>query len=399
MNFIKTLFLLFLCFVTFVSTAQNTIILLTQQKEFIAGDTILLKFNANNAKNYQIYCSNSYGSTLVNSEIDNNKIIFKIPPYVSNKTGIVNWKIVNDKNNISGQFKIISKSKPISLETYLGPPSIEAGRIDYTMLVVIPTDDLDNPLKKGTSVKVKHQFLKSERKVKVLTDNLIAFKKIYSPLKSGRMLISSASLGLNSKEYSLNIMPAIGTDFKLFFKRNHKYADGNQITTFYTSIIKDKNKNVISDGSFVDFFITNKKGNMLKTAGTTINGIAYAKMIHPEFEDNWKVKAYITGISESKILKISYKKIIEKFDINFSNNNRTVKIGPLKSFMNQMIPDGLKVKLAIYKDEKLLNDIIRKSKDGFVYFNLNSNIYENGNYTIKITAAAVTKIFEAKKLW
>ncbi|WCC43893.1 hypothetical protein PJW08_08620 [Tenacibaculum finnmarkense] len=399
MNFIKNLFLLFCCFVTLVSTAQNTIKLLTQQKDFIAGDTIHLKFNSNNTKIYQIYCSNSYGSTLLNSEINNDTIIFKIPPYLSNKIGVLNWKIVNDKNNISGQFKIIPKHNPISLETYLGPPSIEAGSIDYTMLVVIPTDDLDNPLKKGTSVKVKHQFLKSERKVNVLTDNLIAFKKIYSPLKSGRMLISSASLGLNSKEYSLNIMPAIGTDFKLFFKRNHKYADGNQITTFYTSIIKDKNKNVISDGSFVDFFITNKKGNMLKTSGTTINGIAYAKMIHPEFEDTWKVKAYITGISESKILKISYKKIIEKFDINFSNNNRTVKIGPLKSFMNQMIPDGLKVKLAIYKDEKLLNDIIKKSKDGFVYFNLNSNIYKNGNYTIKITAAAVTETFQAKKLW
>ncbi|MBE7660283.1 hypothetical protein F7646_06780 [Tenacibaculum finnmarkense genomovar finnmarkense] len=399
MNFRKNLFLLFLCFVTLVSTAQNTIKLLTQQKEFIAGDTIHLKFNSNNTKIYQIYCSNSYGSTLINSEINNDTIIFKIPTYVSNKIGVLNWKIVNDKNNISGKFKIIPKSKPISLETYLGPPSIEAGRIDYTMLVVIPTDDLDNPLKKGTSVKVKHQFLKSERKVKVLTDNLIAFKKIYSPLKSGRMLVSSESLGLNSKEYSLNVMPAIGTDFKIFFKRNHKYADGNQITTFYTSIIKDKNKNVISDGSFVDFFITNKKGNMLKTAGTTINGIAYAKMIHPEFEDNWKVKAYITGISESDILKISYQKIIEKFDVKFSDNNRTVKVGPLNSFMNQMIPDGLKVKLAIYKNEKLLNDIIKKSKDGFVYFKLNSNIYKNGNYTIKITAASVTETFEAKKLW
>ncbi|MCD8435021.1 hypothetical protein G1K37_07280 [Tenacibaculum dicentrarchi] len=396
MNFIKNLFLLFLCFVTHITTAQN-ITLLSKEKQFIAGDTILLKFNTNSAKKYQMYCSNSYGSTLLNSEIINNKIIFKIPPYLSNKSGILNWKII--KNNISGQFKIVPKQQPVSLETYLGPPSIEAGGTDYTMLVVIPTDDLDNPLKKGTIVKVKHQFLKSERKTNILTNNLIAFKNINSPLKSGRMIITSESLNLNSKEYDVNIMPAIGTNFKLFFKRNHKYADGNQITTFYTSIIKDKNRNVISDGSFVDFFITNKKGNMLKTSGTTINGIAYAKMIHPEFEDNWKVKAYINGISESDILKINYKKIIDKFDVNFYDNNRTVKVGPLKSFMNQMIPDGLKVKLAIYKDEKLLNDIIKKSKDGFVYFNLNSNIYKNGNYTIKITAAAVTDTFQAKKLW
>ncbi|MEX6625516.1 hypothetical protein [Tenacibaculum salmonis] len=396
MNFIKNLFLLFLCFVTHITTAQN-ITLLSKEKQFIAGDTILLKFNTNSAKKYQMYCSNSYGSTLLNSEIINNKIIFKIPPYLSNKSGILNWKII--KNNISGQFKIVPKQQPVSLETYLGPPSIEAGGTDYTMLVVIPTDDLDNPLKKGTIVKVKHQFLKSERKTKVLTNNLIAFKNINSPLKSGRMIITSESLNLNSKEYDVNIMPAIGTNFKLFFKRNHKYADGNQITTFYTSIIKDKNNNIISDGSFVDFFITNKKGNMLKTSGTTINGIAYAKMIHPEFEDNWKVKAYINGISESDILKINYKKIIDKFDVNFSDNNRTVKVGPLKSFMKQMIPDGLKVKLAIYKDDKFLNNIIKKSNDGFVYFKLNSNIYKNGNYTIKITAAAVTDTFQTKKLW
>ncbi|WBX72626.1 hypothetical protein PG913_06795 [Tenacibaculum pacificus] len=398
MNFIKNLFLLFWCFVTLVTTAQD-ITLLSKEKQFIAGDTIHLKFNTNSTKKHQMYCTNSYGSTLINSEVINNKMFFKIPTYISNKTGVLNWKILNNKNNISGQFKIVPKQQPVSLETYLGPPSIEAGGTDYTMLVVIPTDDLDNPLKKGTIVKVKHQFLKSERKTKVLTNNLIAFKNINSPLKSGRMIITSESLNLNSKEYDVNIMPAIGTNFKLFFKRNHKYADGNQITTFYTSIIKDKNRNVISDGSFVDFFITNKKGNMLKTSGTTINGIAYAKMIHPEFEDNWKVKAYINGISESDILKINYKKIIDKFDVNFYDNNRTVKVGPLKSFMNQMIPDGLKVKLAIYKDEKLLNDIIKKSKDGFVYFNLNSNIYKNGNYTIKITAAAVTDTYQAKKLW
>ncbi|WP_370408607.1 hypothetical protein [Tenacibaculum dicentrarchi] len=398
MNFIKNLFLLFWCFVTLVTTAQD-ITLLSKEKQFIAGNTIHLKFNTNSTKKHQMYCTNSYGSTLINSEVINNKMFFKIPTYISNKTGVLNWKILNNKDNISGQFKIVPKQQPVSLETYLGPPSIEAGGTDYTMLVVIPTDDLDNPLKKGTKVKVKYQFLKSERKIKVLTNNLIAFKNINSPLKSGRMIITSESLNLNSKEYDVNIMPAIGSNFKLFFKRNHKYADGNQITTFYTSIIKDKNNNIISDGSFVDFFITNKKGNMLKTSGTTINGIAYAKMIHPEFEDNWKVKAYINGISESDILKINYKKIIDKFDVNFSDNNRTVKVGPLKSFMKQMIPDGLKVKLAIYKDDKFLNNIIKKSNDGFVYFKLNSNIYKNGDYTIKITTAAVTKTFEAKKLW
>jgi hypothetical protein len=194
-------------------------------------------------------------------------------------------------------------------------------------------------------------------------------------------------------------MPAISLNFEISSKRNHEYADGNQITTFSTSIIKDKNNNIVSDGTFVDFFITNKKGNILKTSGSTLNGIAYAKMIHPEWEDNWKVKGYIIGISESNNLEITYKKVIEKFDVVFSDNNRILTIGPLKSFMNQMIPDGFQVKLSLYKKGELLNNIFEKSKDGYVVYNLNPNIYKNGNYVLKITTAGITKTFQNKKLW
>ena len=41
----------------------------------------------------------------------------------------------------------------------------------------------------------------------------------------------------------------------------------------------------MSDGTYVSFFITNKKGNILKTSGTTIQGIAHSKIIHPDFEE------------------------------------------------------------------------------------------------------------------
>lgn len=399
MSFKNILIFIIYWFVIQTITAQNTVTLLTQQQQFIAGKNITLVFEAAKNINLKIYCTNSYGSTLLNSEKNNKHHTFKIPPYISNKIGMLSWRIIGVENSLSGQIKIIPKEKPVSLETYLGPPSIQAGGTDHTMLVIIPTDDLDNPLKANTPVFLKHQFLKSEKNKALITNNLITFKNIYSPLKSGRMLFSTTCLGLNSKEYDANITPAIGTNFKIFSKRNHQYADGNQITTFYTSIIKDKNNNVISDGSFVDFFITNKKGNILKTSGTTINGIAYAKIIHPDFEDKWNIKAYIPGICESNKLKISYKKIIEKFDVNFLNNNRTVKVGPLKSFMNQMIPDGLKVKLAIYKNGRLLNTTIKQSKDGFVFFKLNSNLYENGSYHLKITTAEVTTTFQSKKLW
>ena len=400
----QLLFLLFF-FTIFVSVkAQETSIktsvsLLTTKKEFVANDKVILEFNTEKETNFQLYCSNSYGAVVLNSIVSENKIAFEIPKFLSKKRGTISWKTLNLESEISGNIKIKSIVEPTTIETYLGPPSIDAGTVDYTMLVVIPTDSLDNPIRDNSKVIVKHQFLKSEKKEPISTDKLIGYKNIYSPLKSGRIIISSESFGLNSKEFDVNVMPAIATNFKLFANRNHDYADGNQITTFYTSVITDQYKNIVSDGSFVEFFITNKSGGILKTSGTTVNGIAKAKIIHPDFAEKWKVKAYFIGISESDILEINYKKIIENYTVAFSKDSRTITVGPLKSFMNQIIPDGLSIKLSIYEDEILVNNIFKESNNGFAEFYLNPNIYQNNSYRMIIETAGIKQEYKAVKLW
>jgi hypothetical protein len=398
------LFLIFFQLITVSFSAQETTIdqsisLVSTKNKFVAGDKVILEFTSKKESSLQLYCSNSYGSSLVESKISDNKINFEIPSFLSKKKGIISWKIINSSQAIFGNITILSKIQPKTIETYLGPPSIDAGGIDFTMLVLIPTDSLDNPIRNNSKVFVKNQFLKSEKKQTIFTDKLIAYKTFFSPLKSGRMIISSESFGLNSKESDVNIMPAIATNFNLFIQRNHEYADGNQITTFFTSVIKDKNNNIVSDGSYIEFYITNKKGDILKTSGTTINGIAKAKIIHPDFEENWKIKAFFVGISESDVLEIKYKKVIEDYNVSFLKNNRDIMVGPLKSFMNQIIPDGLSVKMTIYKDNILIDELFKESKSGFSNFYLDPNIYENNLYKIIIETAGIKKEFKSFKLW
>lgn len=398
------LFLIFFQLIVVSFFAQETassasISLLSTKNEFIAGDTIILEFTSKNKRSFQLYCANSYGSSVIASKILDNKITFKIPYFLSKKKGILSWILLNSKETISGNISILSKIQPKTIETYLGPPSIEAGGTDFTMLVLIPTDSLDNPIRNKSKVIVKHQFLKSEKQEAIFTDKLITYQTFFSPLKSGRMIISSESFGLNSKESDVNIMPAIATNFKIFVRRNHEYADGNQITTFYTSVIKDRNNNIVSDGSYIEFIITNKNNNILKTTGTTINGIAKAKIVHPDVEEKWRIKAYFIGISESNILEIKYEKIIEDYNVTFINKNRSIKIGPLKSFMNQIVPDGLSVKLAIYKNNILINELYKESKKGYTDFYLDPNIFENNTYKIIVKTAGITKKFKNLKLW
>jgi hypothetical protein len=400
----KLFFLLFFQLIVVSLIAQETMIdsnidLFAGKNEFVAGDKIILETNIKDKKNIQLFCSNSYGSSIVEPLLINGKLTFEIPSFLAQKKGVLSWKVLTKNQTISGNIKIIALKKPVVIESYLGPPSIDAGNVDFTMLVVIPADSLDNPIKNNSKVTVKHQFLKSKKEETIFTNQLIGYKNIFAPLKSGRIIISSESFGLNSKEFDVNVMPAIATNFTLFLHRNHEYADGNQITTFYTSVIKDQNDNIVSDGSFVEFFITNKYGNILKTFGTTINGIAKAKMIHPDYEETWKIKAYLIGISESNAIEVAYKKVIKSYNVSFSKNNRTIKIGALKSFMNQIIPDGLSVKLSVFKNNVLINELYKESRNGYVEFYLDPNIFENNSYKIITETAKITKEFKELMLW
>jgi hypothetical protein len=390
-------------FLLFASSANGlgaeTIQLETTQQEFTAGETIILTFSGTQDASIKLYCANSYGTTIIKPTIENQQLQYMLPTQITSKIGMVNWKLLDKTTSLSGSFKIIPQTQPVAMETYVGPPSIEAGEIDYTMLVVIPTDALDNPLKENTDVILKRQFLANQQEETIQTKNLLAYQRIYAPTESGRMLLATECLELNSKEYTVNIMPAISTDFEIFAKRPHEYADGNQITTFTTSVLRDKNNNVISDGSYVEFFITNNDGNLLKTAGMTIDGVATAKMIHPDHAETWNIKAYVKGISESNTISLRYTQVIEDFTVKFSENNRNIEVGPLQSFMKQLIPDGLQVSLTISQNGKTLETYIKESRDGFANFELNPNIFKDGNYDLEITTAGITKTFQAKKLW
>jgi hypothetical protein len=369
--------------------------LITKQKEIIVGKPINLEFNTSLSNKLKMFCSNSYGSSVIYSIKKNKKLVFKIPQFLTNKRGVLSWKIYHDNKMIkNGQINLLPSKISKSLEMYLGPPSIEAGGLDFTMLVTIPTDSLDNPLADNTPLVYKTQFLEKKTSTNLKVKNLITHKNIFSPAKSGRMLISSNHNVKDSKEIDVNIVPAIGEDFKIFVTRNHNYADGNQITTISTSIIRDKNNNIVSDGTFVYFFIKNSNDAVLKTFGKTINGVAKAKMIHPDREAKWRIKGYISGIAESLPLNISYQKAVTDFNIELTNKNRTLTVGPIKSFMNQMIPDGLNVKFHIIQNNRTLKTYSIETNKGYAKFYINKNLITKGIYNFKIETAGLSKTYK-----
>lgn len=362
-----------------------------------AGQPITIKFQTTSLINTQLILSNAFGSSTIRPEKSDQELLFSIPKNYSRKSGLCHWVLLaNGKPVHKGMLKIAPKtSVKATLETYFGPRSITAGGIDFSMLICVTTDPFDNVFPNGTEALFKSQFLSSISESKVPSEDLISWKNIYSTNKSGRILVTASVEEITSKELTTMVFAANAESFTVEAKRNHTYADGNQIMGLHTDVIKDRFDNIISDGSMVNFIIENSKGSLLKTVAPSIGGIAKANMLHPSEKDEWKITAYVTGAAKSNTIKTKFDTAITDYTVNFSPDNRTILIGPLKSFMEQLVPDGIILQLDVHSETGVYIESKKISSiKGLGTFELPSEYFANGNYHLVIKAVGIIKTFD-----
>lgn len=338
----------------------------------------------------KLILSSSYGSTVLKATVDSEAVYFLIPSYIAKKSGWITYSLVlNTKILNNGSFEIVPTSAIQSpIESYLGPPSILAGGEDYSMLVVTATDTLDNLLVNDTPVLIREHFEAIGANTPNKIAKRIAWKRIYSQEKSGRLFVSATINNTSSKEQITDVFPNNAVDFSIVEKRTHPYADGNQIANLKTDQIIDSYGNVISDGTLVTFYITASDGTAMQTSGTTIDGVASAKLLHPDAAVSWKIQAFVSGIAESNKIELTFQSIVSDFQFHFSDDNRLLQVGPIKSYMNQIVAEGTEVKLTINNDEKVL---IQATNQGVVNFNLPKTYFEAGTFVLTIETLGISK--------
>jgi hypothetical protein len=392
--------LLLLAFGTALSYSKNNdFTLLTKTSTFVAGQKVELAFSSTSkTATPELYIIHSYGKTLLESKNQNGTNIFEIPAIYTQKMGTISWFLINpEANELNSTIQIVpNNNTKTQIENYLGPRSILAGGADFTMMVSVPTDGYDNPKPDETPIVIKHQFLNDITTETKKTKNFIAWKNIYSSIKSGQILSSTSSEKTVSKEIETEVYPNIATDFSISYSRNHDYADGNQITTISSAVIKDQFNNIVSDGTSVLFTISTKNKLLLKTYGTTINGIATGQILHPDHADTFIIIGYVTGIAKSNTLILIYKPIISSFNYLFSKNNRQITVGPVTSFMGQLVPDGIKVTLKIFDENKLVNTLFDETSKGIARFSIPPDFYTEKQYHFEISILGLTMKIKSK---
>lgn len=375
-------------------TNEITFEVLPSNNTYIAGDTIQLQFRGKKTASPLLWLSSAFGSTLIEPILKEDRFIFTLPIPFSQKAGSCNWQLINDTTIYTdGSISILPNTHTkIQMESFIGPKSITAGGADFSMLVISPTDVYDNPLPDTTQININHQFDSNIENESAKITNGIAWKNVYSTKKAGRMATTAFYESYSSKEMIAKVNPAKALDFTINYSRNHSYADGNQIIIFSTNIIKDEFKNIVNDGTLVSFIVKDSKGMLLKTVGTTINGIAKGGLLHPNEPEDWAVTGYVTGAAKSNTIVISFEPAVKDFQVVYSSNGRNIQIEKILSFMHQLVPDGIPVDLEIKNEAGVLIATKQStSRLGHAEFLLPKDFYPNSTYIVTIRAAGITK--------
>jgi len=351
-----------------------------------AGQPLTLQFSISGKGMPLLMVSNTLGTSVVKGVRSDGKVSYSFPSEFTRISGTCHWSLLHNRKVFDkGKIEILNAEANIQMETYIGPRNIYAGPKDYTMVVAVPTDIYDNPVVEGTELHVHTQFMDTKESIKVTTGHLIGWQRITSREKASRLFINTSSQGITSRELVVDVHPSQATPFTITYERSHSYADGNQVITFSTSVIRDRYDNNISDGTTVIFIVTTSGGVKLKTQGNTINGVARAFMLHPDRAANWKVQGFVLGAANSPPIAVDFEPAVTAYEVEFLKETNKLQIGPVVGYLAQQQPDGMPVHIEMYNsNENRVDTIAGVLVNGFCTKTLPLEHRSPGTYRLQI---------------
>ncbi|MBT8234802.1 MAG: hypothetical protein KJO04_01295 [Bacteroidia bacterium] len=359
----------------------------------IAGDPGRLAFLGPDGIDAYLQLDNSYGSVVLSPNSKERGLVFFLPDPITQVAGLCTWKLIH-KNQVvfNGDLSILPHTESgIRMESYLGPKDIIAGDSGKAMVVSIPTDPFDNPLPDGTPVRIEERFKGATESIIDSLHHLISWRRIKPETRSGRIFVKTIAGSSPSIEMYTDVSSGAGTDFEISYERNHDFADGNQVIRLKTSVIKDRFENTVTDGTLVTFHIESGEGASLYTNATTVNGIAVAKIVHPEVASQWKLTAIIAGVASSNTLELNFNSAVEEFEAAFSAENQILSIGPINGFMGQLVPDFTPAVITVSYGDGRNERMTVYTRDGYAKLDVTSLISESPPIQFEIRILGRTK--------
>ncbi len=359
------------------------------KKVYLAGEeiqgTITSSLQANDLHLFAFSFGKYYTLDFKNSS---KEMGFKIEEKITKKSGILQILLYEADDLIAHKtinIKALNGDKLI--ENYTGPKTIQLGSDQEAMVVVIPKDKFNNPVMEDNSVNFNYKYPDAIGSETKKTDNLIALKTLGHGKTIGKILVGANAENAFSRETEIRVTSAWPENFVITLIEHYPFADGRQFYKISSEEIRDNFGNLVTNGTRIDYIVSNGKESLAKYVSYTIGGRATVLIQNPIEETNVKIYAQC-GASMSNVIEIQFKKSVVDFDITWDNSKQELNLGPIYGLLNQFISDGSKVELEL--DQKLLKS--SETINGRANFSLD-NLTE-GVHSATIKVGGLVKVFQ-----
>lgn len=301
---------------------------------------------------------------------EHQELSYRLPSHIIQKSGVIDWTIIDAFSTTTGKINIKPMSSTNDIEVYIGPTTMTAGTSESAMTSVILTDKYDNVLPNGSNATITSTHHSTILSQPTTTHDGIAFIYHNAPKKAGNAFTSVKSGGTVSEEYTYQINASTAQSIGISADQQHTYADGSTTLIISTNLIKDQYGNVIENGTLINFIAEDRQGRISSAQGYTVGGIATGVFVHPESETTWSIYASVSGKSSNRLL-LEYDTAVKNLPLDLSQDGQLI-VGPLTSYIDQLIPDGMPIHIDIYRDQEHIYSRTSYTKKGIIDFNLNN---------------------------
>lgn len=238
--------------------------------------------------------------------------------------------------------RVLARTPAAPLAVYLGSKSIVADGRHWAMVTAIPTDTLTNPASDQSPVRFR--FLRpngqqQERQAPVR--HLVAYQRIDAQTQTGKTIVGVQVGEVKGKEKELLEVPDYPVAFTIGTTTYTPLADGRQTFRIRTSVLADRNGNVVAEGTLVLFRCTDPEGSVRLMKGYTLRGEAEIVVENPPRSGQLLVQASVFGSARSNVLALTFPANLSPIPVHVEPNQ--LRIGPLAENLGQLLPDGTAV--------------------------------------------------------
>lgn len=351
------------------------------ENEILAGSELRIDVHTQDSENLLLSFEGIWGSYTFKWETWKGSKEFLIPSKYTEIAGEAYLRLIcNDQIVHSQEVGIIPGESKHPIKTYTGPKSIWNQSKQRTMLVAIPRDTFGNVVEEGSVTKHNYNFPKQNiEKVKREVEDMVSYTRVVSPLQSGNILASVSDPKGSSAEQDIKVLASWPYRVELILVDHIPYADDRHYVEFKTNKLTDRIGAQIPDGTLVSLEISSDKGTYSVYKSLSIDGVAKFQIRNPSYKTFWKAKANIGNRVNSNTLKLYFDSPLKRIEYTYHSDKNQLEVGPLRSFLNQNLTDGMKVFLEI-EDQILSSQTVK----GSAWFDLGKLNVDPGEIPIKI---------------